>query len=408
MDLQIFRAYSSTQIDILREVFAYKSLSRSEIAEHLGVSSLTVINNIKRLLDDSVLIESGTLPSERGRKVSLLCVNPEFCYFIAADIGSNSTKLAVIRLDGSILWQNQIIRTSRKNIFEAYITPDVLRNEIDQLLERFGRERFCAMCFCISGIVDFASKSVRYSANIAGWNGVSFEREFGDYFHLPVYLDSSGHCFALAERQFGQGHGADSMMAISIGCSICTGIIFNGQLMRGASGSAGELGHIDVSDNPYAQGYTNRLSCTCGHSGCMEMYVTLPMIRWAVIQKMEAVESIHVEPGSFESRNIYTISWLKRAYEDKVPYVVETVTKAAHILGTELANTANLLNPNVLVLGGGTISACPDIVKIVEEDVKQRSLEIISNDLRVVSSALGPDAPILGAFLLAAGDLFRI
>lgn len=408
MDLPILQTYSSTQIDILRAVFDCKSLSRSDLAERLGVSSLTVINNIKRLLDDGVIIESGTLPSERGRKVSLLSINPEFGYFVAVDIGSNSTKLAVVRMDGSILFQNQIIRASRKNIFEAYITPDVLRNEIDQLLDRFGRGRFCALCFCISGIVDYAAKSVRYSANIAGWDNVSFEQEFGSVFHLPVYLDSSGHCFALAERQFGQGRGADSMMAISIGCSICTGIIMNGRLMRGASGSAGELGHICVSDNPFAQGYTKRLSCTCGHSGCMEMFVTLPMIRWAVIQKMESVESIHVEPGSFESRNVYTISWLKRAYEDKVPYVVETVTKAAHILGTELANTANLLNPNILVLGGGTISAFPDIVKIVEEDIKSSSLEIISDDLRVVSSALGPDAPLLGAFLLAANDLFRI
>ena len=66
----------------------------------------------------------------------------------------------------------------------------------------------------------------------------------------------------------------------------------NGRLMRGASGSAGELGHICVSDNPYARGYTDRLACTCGHIGCMEMFVTLPMIRWAVVQKMEEVESI--------------------------------------------------------------------------------------------------------------------
>lgn len=406
MDLQVFRAYSSTQGDILRAVFDGSSLSRGDIAERLGVSSLTVINNLKRLLDDGILIERGTLPSDRGRKVSLLSINPEFCYFIAVDIGSSSTKLAVIRLDGSILWQNQIIRASRANINEPYITPDALRNEIDQLLDRFGRDRFGALCFCISGIVDYAEKTVSYSANIAGWNGVSFIREFGDYFHLPVYLDSSGHCFALAERQFGHGRDKGSMMCVSIGCSICTGIIINGQLMRGASGSAGELGHICVSDNPYAQGYTNRLACTCGHSGCMELFVTLPMIRWAVIQRMEAVKSIHVEPGSFESRNIYTISWLKRAYEDQVPFVVETITKAAHILGTELANTVNLLNPNVLVLGGGTINVFPDIVRIVESDIKRCSLEIISDDLRIVSSALGPNAPILGAFLLAANDLF--
>jgi len=405
MNNSIFCTYSSTQIEILRAIYNSKNISRNELAEQLGVSNLTIINNIKKLLDDGVIMESGTLPSEKGRKVSLLSINPDFCYFIAVDIGAYSTKLAVISLDGSILFQNQIIRTDQK-VYEIYITPDILRNEISQLLDKYGRDRIYALCFCISGIVDFSTKTVRYSANIIGWNGVNFDTEFGNYFDLPVYLDSSGHCFALAERQFGHGRGISSMTAVSIGRSICTGIIINNHLIRGASGSAGELGHISVLDNPYSKDYTKWLSCTCGHEGCLEMFVTLPMIRYAVIQKMEAVKSIHYQPGSWEAKNIYTISWLKKKYENKVPYVVETVTKAAHILGTELAKTVNLLNPQLLVLSGGTISVFPDIVGIVEKDIKEKSLSIISNDLQVKSSALGADGPILGAALLAINDLF--
>ncbi len=105
--------YTQAQAQILRHVFYNGQATRSQLAQALEVSHLTVINGVKRLLEDNLLIECGTLPSERGRRVTLLSVNPELYYFLCVDIGAFATKLAVVRFDGSIIYREQI---HRKNV----------------------------------------------------------------------------------------------------------------------------------------------------------------------------------------------------------------------------------------------------------------------------------------------------
>ncbi len=171
-----FEEYTHAQTKILRYIFSHGKVSRSQLAEALGVSNLTVINGVKRLLDDGVLAECGTLPSDRGRRVTLLSVNPELYYFLCVDIGAYNTKLAVVRFDGSIAYREQISRAG-KNVFSVYITPQDLRQAVARILQTFGKERFSALCFCISGTVDFASKRCVFCSNIQGWNGVDFQKD---------------------------------------------------------------------------------------------------------------------------------------------------------------------------------------------------------------------------------------
>ena len=189
--------YTQAQADMLRYVFYNGKVSRSQLAQALELSNLTVINGVKRLLEAGALVECGTLPSQRGRRVTLLSVNPELHYFLCVDIGAYATKLAVVRFDGSVAYREKVKREAKSSVFASYITPEDLRKRIAHAMQVCGREKFSALCFCISGTVDFAAKRCLFCSNIQGWNDVDFQQEFGDFFQMPVYLDSAGHCAAM-------------------------------------------------------------------------------------------------------------------------------------------------------------------------------------------------------------------
>lgn len=389
--------YTQAQADMLRFVFNNGKVSRAQLAEALGVSTLTVINGVKKLLEDGVLAECGTLPSERGRRVTLLSVNPELHYFLSVDIGAHSTKLAVVRFDGSIIHREQIIHVKR-NVFDTYITPPLLREKIEALLQRFGKKRISALCFSISATVDFANKQSRFCANVQGWSNVDFQKEFGDHFDLPVYLDSSGHCYAMAERQFGLGKNISDLIFISVGHSICTGIIQGGKLLRGVSGAAGELGHFTVRGEQAPHSWR----CTCGRKNCLEMYTTLPVIRMTA-QRYYA----ELDPTWTYLPSDTGDTWLKEAYRQEDPFAVQAVENAARILGQQVATVADLLNPQMIVFGGGTIHAFPKMIETIRQEILNNSLPVISRELTVEHSQLGPDAALQGAALLAIYDLLK-
>lgn len=390
--------YTQAQADMLRFVFHNGKVSRAQIANALGVSTLTVINGVKKLLEDGVLAECGTLPSERGRRVTLLSVNPELHYFLSVDIGAHSTKLAVVRFDGSIIHREQILHVTR-NMFDTYITPQLLREKIKALLQRFGKKRISALCFSISSTVDFANKKSLFCANVQGWNNVDFQKEFGEHFDLPVYLDSSGHCYAMAERQFGLGKNVSDLIFISVGHSICTGIIQGGKLLRGVSGAAGELGHITVRGEQAPHSWR----CTCGRKNCLEMYTTLPIIRMTAQRFYQELDPTWIPV----KKNDAADAWLKESYAAGDPFAVQAVENAARILGQQVATVADLLNPQMIVFGGGTIYAFPKMIETIRQEILDNSLPVISRELTVEHSQLGPDAPLQGAALLAIYDFLK-
>ena len=390
-----FEGYTQAQAEILRYVFHNGQVSRAQLVEHLDVSNLTVINGVKRLLDDKVLSECEALPSARGRRVKPLSVNPELYYFLCVDIGAYATKLAVVRFDGSIIYREKVKRNKHGSVFAAYITQEELRKYITRLLETYGKERFSALCFCISGAVDFAAKKCRFCSNIQGWNGVDFQEEFGR-FGLPVFLDSAGHCAAMAERQFGKAKGLDDILFISVGSSICTGIVLGGRVLRGATGAAGEFGHVQL-ENPAPLGW----DCTCGRKNCLEMYTTFSMLRRQIYGKVK-----NTIPGWDHVWNI-TYDMTKKIYDEGHPAALEVVGYAGDVLGQQIANLANLVNPKMIVLGGGTIRTFPEMVDRVRKQVQKNSMPIISEELTVDYTALGADAPVLGAALLAIYNLLE-
>lgn len=401
MNIDILNTYTPTQKEILRLIIKEKQISRSEIASLIKTSNLTVINTAKKLIADGFVVENGSLTSSRGRKAVLLSPNPEAFHFLCADIGTSSTKLAVVRFDGSYAYRTQIIHASPATVFVPYITPEILRDEIDHILMQFGPEKIYALCFSISGIVDSSNKIVRFCANISGWDNVNIQKVFGDYFEKPVFLDTSGRCYAIAEAQYNNDVDDSSLFYIAIGHGISTGLIIDGNLYRGTSGASCELGHFYV---PNAQNCHNPLdlltpNCSCGHANCLELYVTAATIR-------EIAENRYHRLNPDSTGTVYpNTTSLRRAYSSGDSVVADTINAAAHTLGSVIANLVNMLNPKHIILGGGTIAAFPEIVEIVANDVTRFSLPINAKNVTISGSHFNIDGATLGAALLAINNM---
>ena len=195
-------------------------------------------------------------------------------------------------------------------------------------------------------MVDCRQGRIIFCPNISGWDNIPIVSLLNERFGVPVFLDTSPRCMALAEQWFGVGQDVENQIFASFGYgSIGSGIIIDSRLFRGGSDFAGELGHVQVVSNGFL--------CTCGNRGCIEGYVTLPMIIDKI--KESVSENTGYSPIKFLVDDVKDIDRdiVIKALEQGDKIVNGIIVRAGQYMGEALANMANLFNPDLIVLGGG-------------------------------------------------------
>lgn len=394
----LLQKYTDNQKRLLTTIRDSIKLTRAELVRLSGFSPLTVARSVAAFCADGIVSEYGTEASTGGRKPAVLGISPHFGYVVSADIGASSVKLGIVNMVGEIL-ESERITPPRTGIPAPVLSPAELSAKIRLLLDKYGRERCLGVGIGISGIVDADRRKVVFCPNIRGWDDFALTAFFEQELELPVHLDTSARCMALAERRFGAGAGVDNLLLVSIGYSIAAGIIVDGKLFRGGSGSAGEFGHIQVSS---ADDW-----CTCGNRGCLELYVTLPMI----IAKIKRI--LRNTPGhSLMNRVTDNIDRLDtdsvaRALEIGDSMVFQAFSEAGQTIGLELANIANIINPDKIILAGGLIERFPLVFEEAARQVRERSLVTVRSHLTIARSKLGADCAVIGCATQVLNSFFE-
>jgi glucokinase len=208
-------------------------------------------------------------------------------------------------------------------------------------------------------------------------------------------VDNDVNMMALAELRHGAARGARNVCCITVGTGIGGGLIIEGALYRGRAMSAGELGHIQVEPEG--------IPCGCGNRGCLERYVgrdgLLRLARLAMKGKQ----------GSLRRWEPLTPISLAEAARTGHPVAREVWERAGRYLGLALVGVVNLLNPDIIVIGGGIARAGRLLLDPARRIVRERALRIAARHVRVVRSTLGADAGIIGAAseVLALADQRR-
>ena len=310
------------------------------------------------------------------------------------DIGGTTIKFGLIDPRGKVIFKDQ-----KPTVVGRGAEPllHLVSNIAESLLYHAAEEELDVRWLGVGtpGAVEpRTGKIIGPSPNITGWEGTELGGTLKKRINLPVFVDNDVNVMALAEARFGAAMNYKTAVCIAMGTGVGGGIVIDGKVLQGASGGAGEIGHMVIDPNGP--------SCRCGSRGCLEAYCSSA----AIISRANQLLKNELTPvfqevleGKLENMNIRR---LFAAYKADDPVARQVVTETAEYLGMGLANVVTLLNPEIVVIGGG-IADGGGIVDEVTAVIKKRALRPAGEVVRIVKASLGNDAGFIGASLLGDG-----
>ncbi len=291
------------------------------------------------------------------------------------DLGGTHLKYGVIDTQGRVLEDD--MADTPDSIEKIFILLETVWSGIQQN----HRSKIKAAGFGFPGIFQAREKRVIQSPNCPQIDGHALVPSLEKFVDAPFFLDNEANYAAYGEYKIGAGKGAQSLVLLTIGTGIGTGIILNGQLWQGACGFAGELGHVTV--NPEGE------RCLCGNRGCLETEVSSPKI----------VSSYKKLRGTEEED--LTAEEIARRAEGGDEAALRTYSQVGSSLGIGLSIIINLLNPEKIVLGGGVMESGESLLPVAVEEAERRSFKASYNCCRIVQAQMGNKAGFIGAALYA-------
>ncbi len=396
--MNILSDYASTAVQkrILVTVYRHPGITRSELAAIAGISEKSAIRYVGDFLNRRILVVSETRSSTIGRSSELLILNPELFTVLALDIGGYSVKAGLVDLSGRVIEKK--IRLRNDMIASNIPITEQLRNMLTDVIKNGGRKPI-GLGIGISGMVDRKNGKILYSPNFPGIRNVDVYESFGEQFGIPVCLDTSARCLALAETRYGGHENAEDMIYISAGHSISAGIITEGLIFRGAGDAAGEIGHTKCTDSDER--------CTCGSTGCLELYASVPMIIRAVREQLRSHYIYSPIIDLMGDSKELTVEKVRQAFDLHDRFVTEAMSKAGKMLGTAVASYIGAFNPRLVVFGGSLTEFFPFVIEEAMREIKRTVLPAALVKTELAYTKLDSnDAAIKGAALQVQNEYF--
>ncbi|MDY7012146.1 MAG: ROK family protein [Cyanobacteriota bacterium] len=313
---------------------------------------------------------------------------------LAFDFGGTKHAAAILA-PGDQQWR-QSRRVLAPTGADAKVDLDIMRSLGRDLLQ--GRTPL-AIGVSFGGPVDATSGTVRLSHHVPGWENIPLRALLEDEFGAPVSVDNDANVAALGEYRFGAGRDYSSLFYITVSTGVGGGWILNGRLWHGTEGMAGEIGHTVVDPTGPR--------CLCGKRGCVERLASGPYIAKQVRSQLLQ----HPQRGqllrSLVDNNLEAITGqlVSQAAQAGDSLARDAIAKAGWALGVGIGNVANLINPQLFVLGGGVTKSGPHFWQVLRQTAQKTALPEVH--FQVVPATLGDEAPLWGAVALAE-DLLSV
>jgi len=387
---------------VLLRLLYHEPAYRVQIAEQTSLSTTTITNIIDELLALGLVDEEGTeqLSGRRGvgRPRSALRLNKDARFAIGVQIGVELYRIAIANLKAEIY-------ISHSYTFSRATPPEKIFQEITQQIEniitesKLDRQRIMGVGVGAAGLVNYMTGVNLMSYNL-GWQNVPIRDWLSEQLNLPVVVDNNVKAMALGEAFFGAGRSISSLAFVYGRAGVGSGIVIGNRLLRGADLGAGEIGHMIIEAR-------NGKNCRCGQCGCLETLVSEP----ALVQEAERAALAHptgLLAAKLQSGEGRRSDLLFQAAREGDPQAIEIVELASHYLGIALANLVNLLNPQMIVLGGLYVQGQDLILPIARETLGGTAFAGLGKKVELRATSFGWQAGIVGAASLALTNLFYL
>jgi glucokinase len=314
---------------------------------------------------------------------------------LGVDLGGTNARAAVVDRDTGALaasYKEPLRDRAPGKVVE------VIRHAVEQAAAAAGTT--LAVCgrvgVGVAGQVLGTTGVVLNSPNL-GWRDVGFGALLEEALGIPVLLANDLAVAAWGERRFGAARQIDDVILVFVGSGVGSGLILGGRLHGGASGVAGEFGHVKV--RPLRPATTVR-RCGCGELSCLEAYVSGVNVAARVREDLQAGVSTGIRELVGGDLARVSASQVEQAHGQGDAYARDLWEENGELLGTATANYVTVLNPARLILGGGVLLGCPRLEAIVRRHIDGKVLRAAHRELTVERAFLGDDAGVIGAAVL--------
>ncbi|MEV4168446.1 ROK family transcriptional regulator [Nonomuraea sp. NPDC049709] len=356
---------------VLRFVREHAPCSRADIAASTGLNKATVSSLVADLIDRRLVRETGLTENRVGRPATMLVLDGSPYAAIGVEINVDTVSAVATDLAGERLltWRRSFSGGESVNQGVAGVGAIIRR-----VVSRMAKEerQVLGLAVAVPGLVDVQG-TVRIAPNL-GWHDADLGGDLAKALRdpgFPIQVDNDANLAALAEQRFGAHAGASDLVYLT--GEIGAGVILDGRLRRGGRGYSGEIGHVQLDPEGPA--------CHCGRRGCLEAMAGIG----AVLRRDLSPAEIQVE--------IEEVVRLARAAD---PATLATLESVGRSLGQGVSILANLLNPEVVILGGYYVPLAPWLLPAVHGELGHRVIAAEAGGCQVVASTLGHDAAALG------------
>ncbi len=380
---------------ILNTLFKNEKKTIADLSETLFISIPTLAALVEELVEENWLVGEEINNGKQGRRPIIYSINPLLKHNIVLDITTHDTKVLVINFKNEIVFsKNYDLKLKDDSHFIENLF-EIISNTIE-IQRGFSRE-IIAIGVTIPGLVN---KRTGFNTTYKNLNleNKSLGKKISEFFKLNVFILNDSKSAAYGESIYGFGKNLSHVLSINVDWGVGLGVVLNGQIFNGASGFAGELGHIQV--NPEGE------LCSCGKIGCLDTVTSASALLKRIKEKLKdgQVSSLSKYKDQLDKINLEMVI---EAAKNGDGFAIDIIYNIGIELGKGLSVAVHLFNPQIIVVDGVLSQAGKLIVNPVEHAINKYCLPDFKEDLKIEVTNLGENAKILGMNAFVVYRLFK-
>ncbi|MFJ8542597.1 ROK family protein [Streptomyces sp. NPDC093586] len=368
--------------------------SRAQLGDQVDLSRSKLAVEVDRLLETGLVVADGLAASRGGRRSHNVRLNPEL-RFLGVDIGATSIDLAVTNAELEILGhinQPMDVREGPVAVFEQVLSMAA------KLRASGLAEGFDGAGIGVPGPVRFPEGVPVAPPIMPGWDGFPVREALSQELGCPVMVDNDVNLMALGEQHAGVARTVADFLVVKIGTGIGCGIVVGGDVYRGTTGSAGDIGHI--------QAVPDGRPCACGNRGCLEAHFSGAALARDATEAAQQGRSAELASRLEAAGGALSAADVAAAAAAGDPTALDLIGEGGRSTGQVIAGLVSFFNPGLVVIGGGVTGLGHNLLAAIRTQVYRQSLPLATGNLPIVLGELGPTAGVIGAARLISDHLF--
>lgn len=366
-----------------------------ELSKELNLSVPTIAKVIAEMCEDGYIVNCGKMDTGKGRSPVIYGLAPDSGYFVGVDLMSNGLNLGLMNFKGELVKLDMDVPYQYRNSQEGL---DELCGHVTDFIDQLdiAKERILNVGVNIPGRVN---PEMGHSFSRFNFEERPLVDLMAERIGCRVYIDNDTRAMTYGEMSKGVVKGEKDVIFVNLSWGIGCGLILNGELYTGKSGFSGEFGHFPSFDN--------EVLCHCGKRGCLETEISGMALHRNLLQSVKDGRQTLLAEQIMKDEASLTLDDIIDATLKEDLLCIELVEDIGQKLGRYLAGLINLLNPEMVIIGGSLARTGDSILQPVKSAVRKYSLNMVNRDSAIVLSKLQGKAGVTGACLLARKSLFH-